>query len=185
MASDSTLIFLLIHWKMILANSLTTPALGLIVWTTFTFLLFFLLLYIFAWPQILNAINARNDRIRNALLSAEEAREEMKKLQADNDVIIRKAREEREAIVREARDAAEKIIGEAKQKAVTEANLIIAKSKTAIEREKSAAMSEIRQQVASISLDIASRVLLEKLSDDKEQEKLIERYLKELDNSRN
>lgn len=170
---------------MLLANSLTTPALGLIVWTTFTFLLFFLLLYRFAWPQILNAIHARNDRIRSALLSAEEAREEMIKLKADNETVLRKAREEREVIVREARDSAERIIGEAKQKAVSEANLIIAKSKTAIEREKAAAMSEIRQQVASISLDIASRVLLEKLSGDKEQEKLIEKYLKELDSSRN
>jgi F-type H+-transporting ATPase subunit b len=170
---------------MILANSLTTPALGLIVWTTLIFLIFFLLLYRYAWPQILNALHARNDRIRSALLAAEEAREEMIKLQADNEAILRKAREEREAIVREARDSAERIIGEAKGKAIAEANLIIAKSKTAIEREKAAAMSEIRQQVASISLDIASRVLLDKLSGDKEQEKLIEKYLNELDSNRN
>ncbi len=170
---------------MVLANSLTTPALGLIVWTSLTFILFFLLLYRFAWPQILNAIHARDERIRSALLSAEEAREEMIKLQADNEAILRKAREEREAIVREARDSAERIIVEAKGKAIAEANTIIAKSKTAIEREKAAAMSEIRQQVASISLDIASRVLLEKLSGDKEQEKLIEKYLNELENSRN
>jgi len=170
---------------MVLANSLTTPALGLIVWTTLTFLIFFLLLYRYAWPQILNAIHARNDRIRSALMAAEEAREDMIKLQADNEAILRKAREERETIVREARDSAERIIGEAKEKAISEANIIITKSKTAIEREKAAAMSEIRQQVASLSLDIASRVLLEKLSGDKEQEKLIEKYLNELDSTRN
>jgi len=170
---------------MVLANSLTTPALGLIVWTTISFLIFFFLLYHFAWPQILNAINARNERISSALLSAEQAREEMIKLQADNEIILRKAREEREAIVKEARNAAEKIIGEAKQKAISEANLIIAKSKDVIEREKSLAMTEIRQQVATISLDIASRVLIEKLSGDKEQEKLIEKYLNELERTRN
>jgi len=170
---------------MILANSLTSPALGLIVWTTIIFILFFVLLYKFAWPQILNAVNARNSQIRSALLSAEQAKEEMIKLLADNEVIIQKAREEREVIVREARDSAERIIGEAREKSIAEANSIIAKSKIAIEREKTATMLEIREQVASISLDIASRVLLEKLSGDKEQEILIEKYLKELDSSRN
>lgn len=170
---------------MILANSLTSPALGLIVWSTLIFLIFFGVLYKFAWPQILNAVHARNERIRSSLLSAEKAREEMIKLQADNEEILRKARGERELIVREARDAAEKIISEARDKAIAEANIIIAKSRTLIEREKATAMTEIRQQVASISLEIASKVVLEKLSSDKEQEQLIEKYLKEIESNRN
>jgi F-type H+-transporting ATPase subunit b len=170
---------------MILANNLATPALGLIVWTTVIFLIFFFVLRKYAWPQILNAVHARNERIRSSLLSVEKAREEMIKLQADNEAILRKAREEREIIVREARDSAERIIGEARNKAVAEANTIIAKSRTAIEREKNLAMTEIRQQVASLSLEIASKVLTEKLSATGEQEKLIEKYLNELDTNRN
>jgi F-type H+-transporting ATPase subunit b len=170
---------------MILANSLTSPALGLIVWSTLIFLVFFFILYRFAWPQILNAVEARNERIRSSLLSAEKAREEMIKLQADNEAILRKAREEREQIVREARDSAERIISNAKNKAIEEANSIIAKSRLAIEREKSAAMSEIKQQVASISLDIASSVLQEKLSGSAEQERLIDRYLGDMGSSKN
>lgn len=170
---------------MILAGNLTTPALGLVVWSTLIFFLFFAVLYKFAWPPILNAIHARNERIRSSLLAAEKAREDMIKLQADNEAILRKAREEREIIVREARDSAERIISEARDKAIAEANAIVAKSRTLIEREKASAMTEIRQQVASISLDIASRVVMEKLSSNQEQEKLIEKYLKEIESNRN
>lgn len=170
---------------MILANSLTSPALGLIVWSTIIFLIFFMVLYKFAWPQIMNAVHARNERIRSSLLSAEKAREEMIKLQADNEEILRKARGERELIVREARETAEKIIGEARDKAIAEANLIVAKSRSVIEREKATAMTEIRQQVASISLEIASKIVMQKLSSDKEQESLIEKYLKEIESNRN
>jgi len=170
---------------MILAGNLITPELGLVVWSTLIFLLFFAVLYKFAWPPILNAIHARNERIRSSLLAAEKAREDMIKLQADNEAILRKAREERELIVREARDSAEKIISEARDKAIAESNAIVAKSRTVIEREKVTAMAEIRQQVASISLEIASRVVMEKLSSDKEQERLIEKYMQEIESNRN
>jgi F-type H+-transporting ATPase subunit b len=170
---------------MITANSLATPALGLIVWTTIIFLIFFFLLRKYAWPPVLNAIHARNERIRSSLLAAEKAREEMIRLQADNEAILREAREERDQIVREAREAAEKIVAISRERASQEANAITAKARQAIEREKDAAMIEIRQQVASISMDIASRVLQEKLSVTGEQEKLIEKYLSEFDKGRN
>jgi F-type H+-transporting ATPase subunit b len=170
---------------MITANSLATPALGLIVWTTVIFLIFFFLLRKYAWPPVLNAIHARNERIRSSLLAAEKAREEMIRLQADNEAILRKAREERDQIVREAREASEKIVSNSREKAAMEATAIILKARQAIEREKDAAMLEIRQQVASISIDIASRVLQEKLSVTGEQEKLIDKYLNEFDSGKN
>ncbi|MDX9929858.1 MAG: F0F1 ATP synthase subunit B [Bacteroidales bacterium] len=170
---------------MVLANSLATPALGLIVWTTVIFLIFFYVLRRFAWPQILNAVHARNERIRSSLLAAEKAREEMIRLQADNEAILREAREEKDKIIREARDASDNIIALARDKSSQEAAAIIARAKTAIEREKETAMVEIRQQVASISLEIASRIVMEKLSVTGEQEKLIEKYLSELEDSRN
>lgn len=165
---------------MILANSLATPALGLIVWTTVIFLIFFYVLRRFAWPPILNAVHARNEGIRSSLLASEKAREEMIRMQADNEEILRRAREERDAIVREAREASEKIVAGSRDKAALEAAAIVAKARSVIEREKSAAMIEIRQQVASISVEIASKVLQEKLAVTGEQEKLIEKYLDEL-----
>ena len=170
---------------MILANSLATPALGLIVWTTFIFLIFFFVLRKFAWPQILNAVHARNERIRSSLLASEKAREDMIRMQADNEEILRRAREERDIIVREARESAERIVADSREKAALEGSIIVAKARAAIEREKSAAMIEIRQQVASISVEIASKVLQEKLLVTCEQEKLIGKYLDELETNRN
>lgn len=170
---------------MILANSLATPALGLIVWTTLIFIIFFVILAKFAWPQILNAVNARNERIRSSLQAAEKAREDMLRLQADNEMILRQAREEKDHIIREARIAAEKIVSDSKDKAVTEANALIGKAKKAIEREKEAAKIEIRQQVALLSLEVASRVVEEKLKASGEQEKLIEKYLSGLGGGKN
>lgn len=170
---------------MILANSLATPALGLIVWTTFIFLIFFFVLRKFAWPQILNAVHARNERIRSSLLASEKAREDMIRMQADNEEILRRAREERDIIVREARESAERIVADSRDKAALEGSIIVAKARTTIDREKSAAMIEIRQQVASISVEIASKVLQEKLLVSGEQEKLIGKYLDELETNRN
>ncbi|MBM3419718.1 MAG: F0F1 ATP synthase subunit B [Bacteroidetes bacterium] len=170
---------------MVAGNSLATPALGLIVWTTVIFLIFLFILRKYAWPPILNAIHARNERIRSSLLAAEKAREEMIRLQADNEAILREAREERDKIVREARESGDKIIAISREKAGQEASVIVAKARLAIEREKEAAMMEIRKQVADISVDIASLILRERLTPSREQEKLIENYLKEIDKGMN
>ena len=83
----------------LLANSLTTPAIGTVVWTTLIFTLFFLILSKFAWKPILNAVKAREEMIKGSLASAEKAREDMMRLQSDNEAILRKAREEREVIL--------------------------------------------------------------------------------------
>jgi F-type H+-transporting ATPase subunit b len=169
----------------LLANSLTTPAIGTIFWTTLIFGLFFLVLAKFAWKPILNAVKARDEMIKGSLESAERAREDMLKLQSDNEAILRKAREEREGILKEARDVRDKLISEAKGKATEEAEKLIEKARTGIESEKRKALSEIREQVATLSVEIASKLLGEKLSQTGQQEKLIDKYLKEIDFNKN
>jgi F-type H+-transporting ATPase subunit b len=169
----------------LLANSLTTPAIGTIFWTTLIFGLFFLLLAKFGWKPILNAVKARDEMIKGSLESAERARLEMLKLQSENETIIRKAREEREGILKEAREIRDKLIVEAKGRATEEAEKLIEKARTGIESEKRKALTEIREQVASLSVEIASRILNEKLSQTEQQNKLIDNYLKEIDFNKN
>ena len=145
---------------MILASSsLTTPAIGTIFWTTIIFILFFIVLKKYAWKPILSAIKQRDEMIKGSLASAEKAREEMVKLQSDNEAILRKVSEEREMILKEARDVRDKLITEAKGKASEEAEKIVEKARTGIEREKSKALSEIHEQVATLSVEIASKLL--------------------------
>jgi F-type H+-transporting ATPase subunit b len=169
----------------LLANSLTTPAIGTIFWTTLIFGLFFLILTKFAWKPILNAVRARDEMIKGSLESAERAKEEMLKLQSDNEAILRKAREEREGILKEAREVRDKLISEAKGKAGEEAEKLIVKARVEIESEKRKALSEIRGQVTTLSVEIASKIVGEKLKQSGEQEKLIDNYLKEIDFNKN
>ncbi len=169
----------------LLANSLTTPAIGTIFWTTLIFGLFFVILAKFAWKPILNSVKARDEMIKGALESAEKAREDMLKLQSDNEAILRKAREEREGILKEAREVRDKLIAEAKGRATEEAEKLIEKARTGIESEKRKALSEIREQVATLSVEIASKLLGEKLKQSGEQEKLIDNYLNDIDFNKN
>jgi F-type H+-transporting ATPase subunit b len=169
----------------LLANSLTTPAIGTIFWTTLIFGLFFLILSKFAWKPILNAVKARDEMIKGSLESAAKAREDMLKLQSDNEAILRKAREERESILKEARDVRDKLISEAKGAASSEAEKLIEKAREGIESEKRKALSEIHEQVAILSVDIASKLVGEKLKQTGEQEKLIDNYLKEINFNKN
>ena len=136
----------------LLANSLVTPGVGTIFWSAFIFLLFFLLLAKFAWKPILCAVKARDEMIKGSLESAEKAREDMLKLQSDNEAILRKAREERENILKEAREVRDRLISEAKGKATEEAEKLIEKASVGIENEKLKALSEIREQVAIFRL---------------------------------
>lgn len=169
----------------LLANSLTSPSIGTIFWSVLIFLIFFGILAKFGWKPILAAIKARDEMIKGSLESAERAREEMKKLQSDNEAILRKAREEREEILKEARDVRDKLISEAKGKATDEAEKLIEKARAGIESEKRKALSEIREQVAGLSVDIASKLIGEKLKQTEEQSKLIDNYLKDIDLKKN
>jgi len=169
----------------LLANSLTTPAVGTLFWSALIFVLFFLILTKFAWKPILNAVKARDEMIKGSLESAARAREEMLKLQSDNEVILHKAREEREEILKEAREVRDKLISEAKGKATVEAEKLVEKARAGIESEKRKALSEIHEQVATLSVEIASKLLGEKLKQTGQQEKLIDNYLKDINFNKN
>ncbi|MDY0097971.1 MAG: F0F1 ATP synthase subunit B [Bacteroidales bacterium] len=167
------------------SSSLTTPAIGTIFWTVLIFSLFFVLLKKFAWKPILSAVKQRDEMIKGSLASAEKARKEMIKLQSDNEAILKKAREEREIILREAREIRDKLITEAKGKASEEADKLVEKARAGIEREKATALAEIREQVAALSVDIASKLIGERLKQTNEQEKLIDSYLNDVDLNKN
>lgn len=169
----------------LLANSLVSPAIGTIFWSALIFILFLLILSKFAWKPILSAVNARDEMIKGSLESAAKAREDMLKLQSDNEAILRKAREERENILKEAREVRDRLISEAKGKATEEAGKLIEKARVGIENEKLKAFSEIHDQVATLSVEIASKLLGEKLKHSGQQEKLIDNYLKEIDFNKN
>ena len=166
-------------------NSLTSPAIGTIFWAVLIFTLFFLILAKFAWKPILSALRQRDDMIKGSLEAAEKARKDMLQLQSDNEAILKKAREEREDILKEARDIRDKLIAEAKGRATLEASKIVENAKAGIEREKSKALSEIHDQLATLSVEIASKLLGEKLSHTGEQEKLINKYLEDLNLNKN
>jgi len=170
---------------MLLSSSLASPAIGTVFWTTLIFLLLLFLLQKFAWGPIMKAVRSREDTIRNSLDSAEKAREEMKVLQADNEIILRKAREERDKIIRDARTATERMLTEAKEKSQSEADAMVKRAKELIEREKNTAIHEVKREVASLAIEVASRVVSETLKSDDEQQKLIGRYLKEIETTSN
>jgi F-type H+-transporting ATPase subunit b len=169
----------------LLANNLVTPGVGTIFWSALIFILFLLILSKFAWKPILSAVKARDEMIKGSLESAAKAREDMLKLQSDNEAILRKAREERENILKDAREVRDRLISEAKGKAKGEAEKLIEKAREGIENEKIKALSEIHEQVATLSVEIASKLLGEQLKKSGKQEKLIDSYLKEIDLNKN
>jgi len=156
---------------------LVTPGIGLIFWTALTFIFLLLILRKFAWKPILGAVSDREDGIRKALSSAEEARKEMENLQADNERILQEARLEREAMLKEARDMKNKMITDAKDEAQVQASKMIEQAKTAIESEKKSAMAELKNHVAGLSIEIAEKVVREELSNKDKQVKLVETML--------
>ena len=159
---------------------LVTPGIGLIFWTTFIFFLLLIILRLFAWKPVLNAIKNREASIKSALDSAEKAKEDMKKLLAKNEEILQKARVERDSLMKDAREVKEKIINEAKEKAQQEAAKLLEAARLNIRNEKTAAINEIKAQVAILSVDIAEKILREKLSTNKEQSALISRLLNDV-----
>ena len=159
---------------------LVTPDIGLIFWTTVSFLILLFILGKFAWKPILNSVNERESSILNALEEAEKARKEMQNLKSDNERILKEARSERDEMMKDARQIKESMLAEAKDEAKAEANKIIGLAQATIESEKQAAITEIKTQVAELSVGIAEKVIRKELANDKEQTKLIEQLLKEV-----
>jgi F-type H+-transporting ATPase subunit b len=159
---------------------LILPSFGLIFWMTLTFVIVFLVLKKFAWKPILGALKDREKSIQDALDSADRAKKEMEVLQASNEKILMEARAERDSLLKEARETKDSIINEAKGKAQKEATKLIQDARDAIQNEKAAALSELKSQVATLSIEIAEKILKSELSSDEKQKTLVNSMLKEV-----
>jgi len=158
---------------------LILPGLGLIFWTSIAFLIVFFLLKKYAWKPILSSLNEREKKIDDALKAAELAEQRMKDIQAQNENLLAEAAKEREVMLRAAREASEKMVADAKDKAQAEANKMLEQARAAIGNEKMKAMTEIKNEVGRLSLDIAEKILREKLADADKQHGNIEKLLNE------
>ncbi len=152
---------------------------GLIIWTTIIFTLLLIVLKKFAWKPILNSVDERNKSIEEALKAADKAKEEMALLNADNERILQEARMERDTLLKEAREMKNNIINEAKEKASTEADKILISAKEQISNEKMKAITELKNTVADLSIDMATMVIKSELKNVDKQKQLVSEALKE------
>ena len=150
---------------------------GLFFWQILILVVLIFLLKKYAWKPILDALNAREQGIQDALDAAENARKEMQNLQADNEKLLQEARLERDSMIKEARQIKDKMIAEAKEDAQREGEKMIQQAKATIQTEKNAALADIKNQVATLSVQIAEKVIREELSSKAKQEKLVEDML--------
>ena len=157
---------------------LVTPEIGLIFWTTIVFLLLLIVLKKYAWKPILAAVDERNKSIEDALKAADKAKKEMLALNTDNERILMEAKKERDALLKEGREIKDNIIAEAKDKAKIESDKILITAKEQINNEKMKAITELKNQVAEMSIDIAEKILKSELSDKNKQKELIAEALK-------
>ena len=152
-------------------------SLGLFIMQIILFVGLIFLLKKFAWKPILDAVNEREEGIKNALQSAEHAKKEMQNLKSDNEKLIAEARLERDAMMKEAREIKDKMINDAKSEAQVAGQKMIEQAKASIESEKNAALAELKSQVSSLSLEIAEKLLKDELSNKEAQTKLVEKML--------
>lgn len=159
---------------------LVTPDFGLVIWMSLTFLTVLFLLSKFAWKPILKMIKDREESIEGALQSAEKAKQEMVRLQSNNENLLREAQLEREAMLKAARDAKDAMINDAKATAKAEADRMISLAREAINNEKQAAVTELKNQVTQLSLQVAEKLIREQLSSDEKQKELANKLVAEL-----
>lgn len=162
---------------------LITPDFGLIFWMTLAFVIVFIVLKIVAFPIISKALKKREEKITEALELAERTQEEMKQLKADNEKVLQEAREERDKILTDARSTRDRIIEEAKAKAMEETNRIVETAKETIENERKAALTDIKNEIANISIKVAEKILEKQLDNNQAQMDYIERIIKETENN--
>jgi len=160
---------------------LLVPEIGLLVWNTIAFLLLLFLLGKFAWKPIMKAIHEREQSIDDALNKADLAKQEMARLTAQNQDLMQQARAERDEILKEAKTLKDGILNEAKKQAQAEGAKLIEKAKIEIENQKKAALAEVKDQVSTLSLEIAERVLRTQLDDKTKQEALVANLLKDVE----
>ncbi|MBY0245859.1 MAG: F0F1 ATP synthase subunit B [Sphingobacteriaceae bacterium] len=160
---------------------LVTPSIGLVFWTTITFVCLLILLKKFAWKPILGAIYERERFIDEALNKAELAKVEMARLTAQNEVLMKTAREERDLMLKEAKTLKDNIINEAKNQAQIEGAKLIEKAKIEIDNQKKSALIHLKSEVSSLSLEIAERVLRAQLENKEKQQELVNSLLKDVE----
>lgn len=157
---------------------LLTPDLGLLIWTLLAFLVVFFLLKKFAWPAIIKGLKEREQNIASSIATAEKVKLEMAQLKSENEALLAKAREERAAMLKEAKDTKDKIINEAKEEAKTQAAKIIADAQATINQQKMAALTDIKNQVGNLVVEVSEKVLRRELANKGDQEG----YIKQLAN---
>lgn len=158
---------------------LITPDFGLFFWMLVTFMMVFIILKKFAWKPIVQALKEREENIREGIENAEESRNELANVKVKSDALLSEAVVERDELIRQGRKIKEKIVSEAREEAEAEARKIIDAAKKLIEDEKVAAINLIKVQIASLSLEIAEKILRKKLEDDASQKELMSSLLEE------
>ncbi len=159
---------------------LVTPHIGLIFWMTLSFLIVLFILGKFAWKPIMKALKEREDSIDGALHAAEKAKEEMSQLIFNNEQLMKEAKEERDAMLRDARKIRDNVIGEAKATAEEEGKRIVQTAKENIHFEKMAALTDLKNQIATLSIEIAEKIMKEDLSTNEKQKTLVTKLLNEI-----
>ena len=157
-------------------NPLVLPDIGLVFWNTVAFLGLLVVLGKFAWKPMLKAISDREKGIEDSLAKADKMKADLTAMQNENEVLLAKAREERATLIKEAKEASEKMIAEAKDKAKSEYERIVADAQVAINQQKNAALTEVKNQVGSLVVEVAEKVLRRELTNKAEQET----YIKQL-----
>ena len=161
-------------------NPLVKPDLGLVIWMTLTFFIVLFVLAKYAWKPILKAVKSREDNIDNAISQAAKVQAEMAQLKNDNEALLTKAREERATMLKEAKDIKDKMITDAKDLAKAEANKIIVDAQAAINYQKMAALTDIKNQVGNLVIEVSEKVLRKELSNKAEQENFIKQLAGEV-----
>ena len=160
--------------------SILTPDLGLLFWMLLAFLVVFFVVAKFGFPVIIGMVENRKQYIDESLKKAHEASERLANIQKEGETMLQEARQKQAQILKEAADTRDAILAQAKEKAREEGNRLIAEAKSEIESQKQAAISEIRAQMAELSVKVAEKILRKELDSDAKQMETIDRLLDEV-----
>jgi F-type H+-transporting ATPase subunit b len=155
---------------------LLLPGFGIIIWTFIAFIIVLVILKAFAWKPILKSLKDREENIASAIASAEKIKSEMAQLKNENETLLAKAREERASLLKDAKETSDKMIAEARNKAKSEYERIVTDAQAAIEQQKNKALTEVKNQVGALVIEVAEKVLRRELANKAEQEN----YIKQL-----
>ncbi|MGB8191696.1 MAG: F0F1 ATP synthase subunit B [Chitinophagaceae bacterium] len=159
---------------------LLLPGPGLLIWTLLAFIIVFLILKKFAWKPILKSLKERENGIAESIATAERVKAEMAQLQSENEALLASAREERGQMLKEARETRDKMVNDAKELAKIEANRIVAEAQQAIQQQKMAAITDVKNQIGQLVIEVSEKVLRRELANKQEQETYIKQLANEI-----